>query len=270
MFEKKEHYKFPDLLDIMAILRGPNGCSWDKEQSFESILNCLIEEAYEYFDAVILKDKSNMQEELGDLLLQVVFHSQMAKEKQWFSIEEVIHGICYKLVQRHPHVFESNNGAMNSSQVMAQWEEIKKKEKPLREESSIFNSIPTHLSPLLKSLKIQKKAGDTGFDWKDYRGPLNKIKEEIQELEEAVENSSNIEEEFGDVLFAMVNLSKHLKINPELSLQKANHKFVTRFEKMKLFVEEDNKNFSEMTLDTMDIYWDKAKNSLKKLDSYET
>ena len=259
-----EHsFSFSDLIGIMQTLRSPQGCPWDREQSFESILDCLQEESSEYIDAVIAKDHENMKEELGDILLQVVFHSQMAKEKGWFTIEDVVNGISKKMIRRHPHVFDKSKITVNSAdQVSHLWEQIKQQEKKNnihQDSNDRFKNIPQSLNSLLTSQKIQKKAAKTGFDWGNYQEPLKKVQEEVLELKEAVENQTNIEEELGDIFFALVNVSKHLKINPDLALSKANKKFIRRFNKMEAFIQKEGRQIEDLSLNQMDGYWDKVK-----------
>ena len=242
----------------MEQLRAPNGCPWDKEQTFESILDCFVEETYEYIDAVIKKDVANMKEELGDVLLQVVFHAQIAKEQNLFTIEEVIQEISAKLIRRHPHVFKSKkNQTITVKDVEKIWEREKQKEKYDQKQTSLFDSISQELPNLLKANKIQKKAAKLGFDWDSVQGPLEKVKEETQELIAEInkKNKNQQEEELGDLLFAVVNVARQLKINPDLALQKANYKFTFRFEKMLQKIEQQNLNPKKLSLGEWDEYW---------------
>ena len=256
-------YSFSDLLHIMARLRAPDGCPWDKEQTHESILSCLIEEAYEFVDAVERKDTPNMREELGDLLLQVVFHAQMAREIQSFDLNGVIQELCEKLVRRHPHVFGEQR-LEKSDEVLVQWDEIKKKEKGSAAvvEHGALGEMPKHLPALLKALKIQKRAAKTGFDWPDWKGPLAKIKEELGEFEVEVAkgNSEAAVEELGDVLFSVVNLGRFLDVDPERALAQANAKFVSRFKAMEKLAEQRDVALKGMSLADMDALWNEVKN----------
>ncbi len=252
----------------MARLRAKDGCPWDKEQTHESILSCLVEESAEFIDAVNAKDIPNMEEELGDLLLQVVFHAQMGKEKELFDINSVIQSIASKLVRRHPHVF-GDVQVENSEGVIRNWEKIKQEEKK-EERTSALDGVPATLSPLLKAYKIQKKASKQGFDWPDAKGPMEKIQEELLEFGEEVkkagtkqEDKERLEEEFGDLLFSMVNSARHLDIDPFLALEKSNHKFARRFKAVEAKVRESSQNMKDLPLEKLDEYWDFAKSEEK-------
>ncbi|MFC1584732.1 nucleoside triphosphate pyrophosphohydrolase [Fibrobacterota bacterium] len=257
-------YSFHDLVSIMEKLRGPDGCPWDREQTNESILRYFMEEVYEYMDAVHLEHAAGMKEELGDILLQVIFQSQMAKQRGLFSVEEVIQAICEKLIRRHPHVF-GKTSIENPDEVLEQWEQIKVKEKGKKDRLDL-QDIPSGLPPLLKAEKIQRMVRKTGFEWPDYTGPLDKIKEELDELSgelkkrtEGKMDKTGIEEEFGDVLFSLVNLARHLGIDPSGALQKTNLKFTARFERMRGLMEKEGKNLMQEPLEVMEEYWQKAK-----------
>jgi tetrapyrrole methylase family protein/MazG family protein len=257
-------YQFGDLLQIMETLRAPGGCPWDIKQTHESILDCLVEEAHEYIDAVLNKDMENMKEELGDILLQVVFHSQMAKEEHRFNIDDVIQGISEKLIYRHPHVFAKDT-LDTAEEVKIKWEELKaqeKAEKGIVEPKSALSGVSNSLPPLPKAEKLQKKAAKVGFEWPDAQGPLDKLKEELQEFREAVEQQKAVEmeAEFGDLLFSMVNVARHFKINPSVALERTNLKFRNRFEQMEGLMETDNVPLNKDTpLEVMDSYWEKVK-----------
>ena len=255
-------YSYEDLLGIMARLRAPDGCPWDKEQTHASILSCLIEEAYEFVDAVERGDVPNMREELGDLLLQVVFHAQMAKEAGAFDIQGVVQGLCEKLVRRHPHVFGENR-LESAGEVQVQWDELKRSEKNAAPAEGALGEIPRHLPALLKALKLQKRAAKSGFDWPDWQGPLAKVAEELREFEvEARQGRTDAAaEELGDLLFAVVNLGRFFDVDPERALASANAKFVARFGAMENSARESGKNFSEMKPDEMDGLWEDAKKS---------
>ena len=258
----------------MAKLRAPDGCPWDKEQTHTSILSCLVEETFEFLDAVERSDIPNMTEELGDLLLQVVFHSQMASESSQFNFDDVVHGISEKLVRRHPHVF-GNTQVSTADGVQIQWDILKAKEKAdkgMAESDSSLGEIPRHLPPLQKAGKIQKRAADVGFDWADWRGPIAKIREELDEFEvevEALEKAENSEtktvakarmqSEMGDILFAMVNLSRWLKVDAERALSETNHRFMRRFKAMEGLVKLEGKELKGMTLGEIDAYWEQVK-----------
>lgn len=267
MEEKK--YTLDDLVQVIRILRGENGCPWDRVQTHASIRQDMLEEAYEAADAIDKGDMENLCEELGDVLMQVVFHAEIEAEKGGFTIEDVIRGICEKMVYRHPHVF--GNGkvqADTAEQVLVNWEELKKKEKHTETQTEVMKNVPDALPALIRARKVQKKAADVGFDFPDALGAIQKVYEEIQELEESVklENGTE-EEEFGDILFALVNISRFLKINPEFALTKAIKKFINRFEYIEKSALLQGKNLSGMTLEEMDLLWDEAKTKLRPMKS---
>jgi tetrapyrrole methylase family protein/MazG family protein len=260
------HYSFSDLVGIMARLRAPGGCPWDREQNHESILSCLIEEAYEFVDAVERRDIPNMREELGDLLLQVVFHAQMASEAEparRFNVEDVIQVLCEKLIRRHPHVFGDQH-IEKADEVLVRWDEIKKAEKGVKAvDYGALGELPRHLPALLKALKMQKRAAKTGFDWPDWKGPLAKVAEEIREFEvEAAKGDKEAaEKELGDVLFSVVNLGRFFGIDPERALAQTNAKFVSRFHAMEKLVAQKGSSLQGMSLAEMDALWDEVKRS---------
>jgi tetrapyrrole methylase family protein/MazG family protein len=248
------------LVEIMRVLRGNNGCPWDREQSHESLKRYLIEETYELLEVIDLNDKQRMCEELGDVLLQVVFHAQIASENGDFNIRDVIDGVCDKLIYRHPHVFGDVN-AETSSEVLKNWEELKKKEKGQSNQTSVLKDVPSNLPALMRSYKVQQKAAQVGFDWDNTDDVFAKIREEIDELEEACrkKDTSNIEEEYGDVLFSLVNLSRFVKVHPELTLTQSTNKFISRFEYIEKKSSQSGKKLNEMTLDEMNVLWEEAK-----------
>ncbi|MCI5679015.1 MAG: nucleoside triphosphate pyrophosphohydrolase [Bacteroidales bacterium] len=265
MEEKK--YTLDDLVQVIRILRGENGCPWDRVQTHASIRQDMLEEAYEAADAIDKGNMENLCEELGDVLMQVVFHAEIEAEKGGFTIEDVIRGICEKMVYRHPHVF--GNGevqADTAEQVLVNWEELKKKEKHTETQTEVMKNVPDALPALIRARKVQKKAADVGFDFPDALGAIQKVYEEIQELEESVklENGTE-EEEFGDILFALVNISRFLKINPEFALTKAIKKFINRFEYIEKSALLQGKDLSSMTLEEMDLLWDEAKTKLRPM-----
>ncbi len=267
MEEKK--YTLDDLVQVIRILRGENGCPWDRVQTHASIRQDMLEEAYEAADAIDKGNMENLCEELGDVLMQVVFHAEIEAEKGGFTIEDVIRGICEKMVYRHPHVF--GNGevqADTAEQVLVNWEELKKKEKHTETQTEVMKNVPDALPALIRARKVQKKAADVGFDFPDALGAIQKVYEEIQELEESVklENGTE-EEEFGDILFALVNISRFLKINPEFALTKAIKKFINRFEYIEKSALLQGKDLSSMTLEEMDLLWDEAKTKLRPINN---
>lgn len=265
-------YALSDLLAIMARLRAPDGCPWDRKQTHASLLNYLIEESYEFIDAVEAGDKANMREELGDVLLQVVFHAQLAQEAGDFDFAAVVQGIADKLVRRHPHVFGEVK-LENAEAVEVKWAELKKAEKAEAGTSAGpgadaapkggLGEVPKHLPALLKAEKLQKRAAGHGFDWPDWKGPAAKIREELIELEVEAEarerDPDRLEDEFGDLLFAAVNLGRFFKLDPERALARANRKFTDRYGKMEAMAKSEGKDFAALSLEEKEAYWVRAK-----------
>lgn len=252
-------YNVNDLVEIIKILRGEGGCLWDRVQTHHSLREPMIEEAYEVVEAIEKNDKQNLKEELGDVLMQVIFHAEVASENGDFNLEDVIEGICKKMIHRHPHVFGEAT-ADTTDEVLSNWEEIKKAEKQITTQSEAMKQVPMALPALNRAKKVQKKAADIGFDFSEIRDAMKKVNEEIEELLEAVEqNLGTEEEEYGDILFAIVNISRFLKINPEFALTKATKKFINRFEYVENTALLEGKKLSEMTLEEMDLLWDEAK-----------
>lgn len=257
---EKEKYAFQDLVDIIEYLRSDNGCPWDREQTHSSMIESLIEESYEVIDAIEKKDEKNLCEELGDLLLHVLFHAQIEKEKQVFNIEEVIDGICKKLIFRHPHVFGESK-VDGSEEVLNNWDELKKIEKQYNSHTEILEKIPQKLPALMRAYKIQKKAAKVGFDWEDKEGAIAKSKEEWEEVMEAVNNGEEKEiiEEIGDLIFSIVNLSRFLKVNPEIALTKTIEKFINRFRYIENSAVNQGSRLEELSIQKMDLLWNEAK-----------
>jgi ATP diphosphatase len=253
--------EIPRLLDIMARLRDKeNGCPWDVEQNFRSIAPHTIEEAYEVADAIERNHMEDLKEELGDLLLQVVFHAQMAKEEKLFAFEEVVNGICDKLVRRHPHVFGNATVKTADEQVHA-WEAIKATEKQKTPNTSALEGVPNNLPALLRAEKLQKKAAKVGFDWPGIEPVLDKLMEEIGELKSAIKNGSQEDrmEELGDMLFVTANIAKHLGVNPEEALRGTNAKFERRFKYIENELNRQHRDIKESSLQELDELWDQAK-----------
>lgn len=247
------------LKEIMALLRDPEkGCPWDVEQNFESIAPHTIEEAYEVADAIEKNDMLHLKEELGDLLLQVVFHAQMASEDKLFDFDEVVNDLNEKLIHRHPHVFGDETIRTAEEQSVA-WDKHKEVEQLVKGHESILDEVALALPALLRAYKLQKRAAKVGFDWPDTRPVFEKIEEEIEELKHAHQHGTNIEEELGDLLFAVVNLARKLKVNPENALRSTNSKFKSRFNYIEKTLQKNGKSPKESTLNEMDMLWEEAK-----------
>jgi nucleoside triphosphate diphosphatase len=261
-----EKYSLEDLLNLMARLRDPEiGCAWDIKQNYASIAPSTLEEAYEVVDAIEKKDYVHLKEELGDLLFQVIFYSQLGKEEQRFDFHGIVSDLVDKLVRRHPHVFP--DGTLDSKidsrhdlpeHVVARWEIIKQQERDAKGDTGVLANVPLNLPALSRAAKLQKRAASVGFDWADVQGPIAKVEEELAEVNAALGsgNADAIEEELGDLLFSVVNVSRYLKIDPERALRKANQKFERRFH----YIETHSSlALVDTSLDAMNQLWDKAK-----------
>jgi len=250
------------LKKITQQLRDPlTGCPWDIEQTFDSIAYCSIEEAYEVVEAIEEKNYDQLKNELGDLLFQVVFHSEIANEKNLFNLDDIVESISTKLISRHPHVF-GDEKINNAREQTDQWEKKKLEEiKTEGDHKSVLDGIGKNQTALNTAFKIGKRARSVGFDWNDSNGVLGKIREELSELIEAInsKNESAIEEEMGDLLFTIVSLSRHLSKNPETALRKATNKFEKRFKLMEHELEQEKKQFSQLSYDEMNHLWNKVK-----------
>jgi len=256
---------FTILVEIMKKLRSPDGCMWDREQNHKTIKRNLIEETYEAVESIENNSYTGLKEELGDLLLQIIFHSQIAAEGKEFNINEVLQGIIKKLVRRHPHVFQGL--VLNSSdEILANWEDIKKKERKekFKKPDSIFGGIPKSLPSLHYASEIQNRASRLGFDWKEAIDIFDKIKEELAELKKEIEEGkeSQVPDEIGDVLFSIVNFSRRFNIDCEESLYEASKKFIRRYNFMEKYAEENNLDFKKLPLKEKDKLWEIAKREL--------
>lgn len=247
-----------NLLQIARDLRSPEGCPWDKEQTHRTVLPHLVEETYEAIDAFRSGDRIHFQEELGDLLFQIVFHAQLSQEEGGFNFTDIAKTISEKLIRRHPHVY-SETTVTGTEGVLAQWDEIKKKEKPSVQNKQTLEDVPASFPPILKAQKIQSKVRKLGFDWQDPKGIEKKVEEEWKELLEAKDLDSR-KEELGDLLFTLINLSYHYGIDPEESLALANQKFTSRFHKMERMAGESQK---KRNLEEWDRLWEEAKRENK-------
>ena len=249
------------LIKTFKELRNPeSGCPWDREQTFKSIASCSIEEAYEVADAIEREDFDSLKSELGDLLFQVIFHAEMASEKEIFDLEDVILELNDKLTRRHPHVFE--DGSVSSAQDSLKiWEDIKAQERKEKKQDSLMDDVPVNLPSLSRAKKLQKRAARVGFDWQNSDRVFDKIDEEILELknEKATEDKERISEEIGDIFFTLVNLTRHYDLDPEDIIRKANLKFEMRFRKMEQLAEQMNERLNDMTLEQLEIMWQKIK-----------
>ncbi len=260
--ELKKHYTIDDLLEIMRILRSDNGCPWDREQTHESIKKNLIEECYEAIDAFDSGDDRAFANELGDVLLQVVFHAQIASERNSFSFDDILYELCTKLITRHTHVFGEDN-AVSAEEALGSWEKNKKKEKSAVSYTDTILDIPHGFPALLRAQKVSKKAAAAGFEWDDIEGVIDKVAEEAKEVSNA-KTQAEREEEFGDLLFTMVNVGRHLGIDSETALGSATSKFIDRFSRMESAVIADNKSLDDLTAAEMDGYWCKIKQNTDK------
>lgn len=248
---------FERLLDIMDDLREK--CPWDRKQTLESLRHLTIEETYELADAILAKDMDELKGEIGDIMLHMVFYSKIASEQKAFDITDVLHAICDKLVHRHPHIY-GDTEANTEEEVKANWEKLKLKEG----KKSVLEGVPSSLPALVKASRIQEKVKGVGFDWDTKDQVWEKVQEELNEFKvEVDQNSPKAEEEFGDLLFSLINYARFMGINPENALAKTNNKFVDRFQKMEELLGVEKLSFSDMNLEEMDVYWEKAKEILK-------
>ena len=266
---------FEKLVAVQARLRAPNGCPWDREQTHQSLRTYLIEEAYEVLEALESGNDAKFAEEMGDLLLQIVFHSQIAREEGRFTVSEVIREIHDKMIRRHPHVFGETR-AKDSAEVLRNWEQIKAEERRASgkkgnlerqetapKEASLLDGVSRALPATLEGFQLTRKASRIGFDWEDASGVFEKMQEEIEELKRALKEAHHLkrEEELGDLLFAAVNLSRFLKVDPEIALKKANAKFTRRFRAMERLAQETGREFKDLPREEMEAFWNAAKKS---------
>ena len=279
-----------DLLALMARLRDPqHGCAWDIKQTFASLAHCTIEEAYEVVDAIARGDLCDLQDELGDLLLQVIFHAQMAKEQGAFDFGDIVEGLMTKLIRRHPHIFEQNvdsDKPQTSQEVKLVWDQIKVQEKrdkqlkrdqlameigeqvrtqQLTDEPYFLDKVPSHLPPIQRANKLTKRAAEVGFDWPDSKDVVAKIREELIECEQAIATNDDLalEDEIGDLLFAVINLARHVQVDPEIALGRTNHKFISRFGFIEQSLKKQNTTLDDASLVAMEALWQKAKKQEK-------
>ncbi|MCX8123360.1 MAG: nucleoside triphosphate pyrophosphohydrolase [Spirochaetes bacterium] len=249
------------LKEIASILRSPNGCAWDKAQTSDTLKPYLIEEAYEVYQAIENNNYENLKEELGDLLYQIYAHAQLASEQNIFDIDDVATTVIEKLIRRHPHVF-GNDTVKDKYEVIDRWEKIKKKEKQNGE--SLLEGVPAHLPALLKAYRVQQKVGRVGFDWERIEDVISKLHEEVSEFNHALQNNKEnrqaLKEEIGDILFTIVNIARHVEINPEEALQHTVSKFIQRFQYIEKRLDEMNKDITQTSLHELDALWEESKN----------
>lgn len=245
---------FQRLLDIMDQLREQ--CPWDKKQTMESLRYLTLEEVYELSDAIVENDFDEIKKELGDVMLHLVFYSKIASESNRFNISDVLNGICDKLVHRHPHIY-GDIKVSSEEEVKANWEKLKLKEG----KKSVLEGVPKSLPAMVKAIRIQEKARGVGFDWDDKEQVWSKVQEELAEFKQEIDNkdSQKSKEEFGDLLFSLINYSRFIDINPEDALEKTNKKFIKRFQFMEKELSKENKTMDQMSLSELDVYWNKAK-----------
>lgn len=256
-------HKIQDFVRLIAKLRDPNGgCPWDLKQNYRSMISCLLEESYEVIEAIEQNNPQDLKEELGDLLLQVVFFSQLAAEEQKFTFDDVVNNVAEKIIRRHPHVF-GEKSAGNEQEALQNWNAMKAEENKDKGHTSILDNIPHAFPALMRAEKLQKRCAKVGFDWQNIEPVIAKIEEELSELKQEINRphlvQAQVEEELGDLLFAVVNLSRHLKCQPEESLRKANHKFERRFRAVEMKLKQQNKTVEQSSLVEMDMLWDEVK-----------
>lgn len=255
---KQQLSAFNRLLDIMDDLREK--CPWDKKQTLESLRHLTIEETYELGDAILDNDLQEIKKELGDVLLHIVFYAKIGSEKQAFDIADVANAISDKLIDRHPHIY-GDIEVKNEEEVKQNWEKLKLKEG----NKSVLEGVPKSLPALVKANRIQDKVAGVGFDWEEPQQVWEKVQEELTELNDEIKagNQENIEKEFGDVLFSMINYARFIKVNPENALEKTNKKFINRFQYLEKAAKNEGKDLSDMSLTEMDVYWEKSKEFFK-------
>ena len=263
-FERKDVYTTDDLLKIMEILRSPEGCPWDRAQTHKSVRANFIEETYEAIEAIDTEDRELLKEELGDVLLQVVLHSQMEKEAGSFTFEEVVDGVAQKLVYRHPHVFGDVN-ASNEAEALKSWDDAKQNSKQQKTHTQVLQSVSRALPALIRSEKVQKKAAKAGFDWPDVQGAMEKVAEELEEVRAAAAegNPQACMDEVGDLLFAAVNVARFLHAEPEEALTRSCDKFIRRFQSVEELAAAKGMDMEKASLEELDALWDEAKRAEK-------
>lgn len=257
-YESRTRHGFDDVMRIVRRLRAPNGCPWDREQTHESLKNALLEESYELIDAIDENDDAHICEEMGDVLLQFALHAAIAEEQSAFTARDACTELVEKLIYRHPHVF-GDIRVSGSDEVLKNWDALKMSQRNQTTQTEVLKSVPKSFPALLRSRKVQKKAADIGFDWENANQAFYKIAEETQELREAMDQNSHVEEEMGDLLFAVVNVARLLKLEPEFLLMQATDKFIHRFETMELLAKSRGSELRDLPFSEQDKLWDEAK-----------
>lgn len=254
----KNSYDINDLIQIVKILRAPGGCQWDGEQTHQSIRRNFLEEAYEVAEAIDQESPEHLLEELGDVLLQVVFHASIEEDAGRFNLDQVADGVSKKLIYRHPHVFGSVN-VSSTDEILSNWEDLKKLEKGQASQADALDAVARSLPALWRAEKVQKKAAKVGFDWDDVSGAMDKLSEEVDEIKAAISGNGDPFEELGDLLFAAVNVARFLQVDPEDALQAASDKFSARFRRVEESVTAQGKRMEDMTLAQLDDIWNQIK-----------
>lgn len=257
-FEEKENYTVDDLRRIVALLRAPGGCPWDREQTHESIRRNFIEEAYEVAEAIDEKNPAHLKEELGDVLLQVLFHASLEEDAGHFDLDDVADGICRKLIFRHPHVF-AQSGETSTDQVLDSWETLKRREKGQKTYTDTLNSVARSLPGLWRAEKLQAKAEKAGFEWPNVQAAMGKLEEELGELKQAVSEESNVEEELGDLLFAAVKIARFFRLDPEKALEGTCEKFIRRFAGVEAAVTAQGQTMPALSVEQLMVLWNREK-----------
>ena len=261
-FMGKDAYGVKDLEEIVRLLRAPGGCPWDREQTHQSLRRGMLEEAYEVVEAIDQGSPEHLKEELGDVLLQVVFHADIERDAGRFDLDDVADGICKKLIYRHPHVF-GDVQVSGTGEVLSNWEELKRREKGQATNTDALEAVARSLPALWRAEKVQKKAAKAGFDWPEVSGALDKLSEELAELRAAVAAGTNVEEELGDLLFSAVNVARFVKTDPEEALSSACDKFIRRFRLVEQAAARSGQAMEDMDLKKLDKLWEQAKQDLK-------
>ncbi|MCI6377109.1 MAG: nucleoside triphosphate pyrophosphohydrolase [Clostridiales bacterium] len=261
---RRARYDMDDLIAVMKRLRAPDGCPWDREQTYESLLPSLLEESYEYIQAVREGDIDHMYDELGDVLLQVVFHAEIARQHGDFDILDVTSAICQKMIERHTHIFGAER-AETSEEVLDNWEALKRRQRGIATHAQAMENVSTGLSPLLRAVKVQSKAHKAGFDYPDAAGALSKVYEEADEVAQCLHDDRDAEEELGDLLFSAASVCRLLGKDPDIALYSAVNKFISRFRNMENEINKSEKCFEHLTLSEMDVYWNAGKQGEKRV-----